>query len=101
MAEIRSVAEGARMGRRALTGGLGASAAEGGGCTDRAGPAQGDLGAVRRAMASGARARSVIHDLRRAMKIRRKGSDRGGGDERLRATLFLSVVVGSLELRLA
>jgi hypothetical protein len=35
------------------------------------------------------------------MKIRRKGSDRGGGDERLRATLFLSVVVGSLELRLA
>jgi hypothetical protein len=50
----------------------------GGERTDRAGPAIGDLGADRWARASGARARSVIRDLGRAMKIRRRGSDRGG-----------------------
>jgi hypothetical protein len=47
-AEIRSAAEGARGGRRALTGGPGASATEGGGGrTDRAGPVPGDAGADR------------------------------------------------------
>jgi hypothetical protein len=50
----------------------------GGGRTDRAGPVLGGLGADRWARASGARARSVIHDLGRAMKIGRRGSDRGG-----------------------
>jgi hypothetical protein len=52
----------------------------GGGRTDRAGPAPGGLGADRRARASGARARNVIRDLGRAMKIRRRGSDRGGAN---------------------
>jgi hypothetical protein len=50
----------------------------GGGRTDRVAPALGDLGADRRSRAPGARARSVIRELGRAMKIRQRGSDRGG-----------------------
>ena len=53
-AKIRSAGACARAGERALTGGPGASATEGG-RTDRAGPAPEDLGADRRARAHGAR----------------------------------------------
>jgi hypothetical protein len=40
--------------------------------------APGDLGIDRRARASGARARSIICELGRAMKIEWRGSDPGG-----------------------
>jgi hypothetical protein len=76
MAEIRSAIEGARTGGRALTGRLGGVSDRG--RTDRAGPTPGVASADRRARASGARARSGICDLGRAMKIRWRGSDRGG-----------------------
>jgi hypothetical protein len=49
--------------------------------------------------ASGARARNSIRDLGRAIKIRRRGSDRGS--EQLRAVPLLSVAVRSPELRQA
>jgi hypothetical protein len=48
------------------------------GRTDRAGPAPGDFGADRWARASGARAWIIIRDLGCAMKIGRRGLDRGG-----------------------
>jgi hypothetical protein len=105
-----------------LTGGPGASATEGG-RTDRAGPAQGDLGAGRQAKGTGracakqypwsgpcdqdrtegirgrpraqdARARSGTRRPGRAIRIGRRG-------ERLRAALLLSAVVRSPELRQA
>jgi hypothetical protein len=49
-----------------------------GGRTDRVAPVPGDLGADRRARASGACARSVIRELGHVMKIGQRGSDRGG-----------------------
>jgi hypothetical protein len=91
-AEIRSVAEGARVSERALTGDV---SDRGEGRTDRAGPAPGDTGTDRRAR--GARARSSICDLGHAIKIGRGESDRGV--EQLWAALLLSVVVRSPELR--
>jgi hypothetical protein len=48
----------------------------------------------------GARARSGIRHLGRAIKVGRRGSDRGGV-ERLRAVLFISMAVRSPELRQA
>jgi hypothetical protein len=77
-----------------LTGGPGGVSDRGGGCSDRAGPAPGDTGADRRAR--GARARSGIRDLGRAIKIGRGRSDQG--DERLWVALLLSAAVRSLEL---
>jgi hypothetical protein len=56
-----------------LIGGPGDVSDRGGGCTDRAGPAPGNTGADRRARASSARARIIIQDLGRAMKIERRG----------------------------
>jgi hypothetical protein len=67
MAEIRSAVEGARASGRALTGGPGSVSDRGGERADRAGPALEGLGTDRRARASGARARSVIRDLSRAI----------------------------------
>jgi hypothetical protein len=52
----------------------------GGKRTDRAGPTPGSLGANRWARASGTCARTIIRDLGRAMKIGRRGSDRGGAN---------------------
>jgi hypothetical protein len=49
--------------------------------------------------AQGVRARSGIRDLGRAIKIRRRGSDRGS--EQLRAAPLLSAAVKSPELRQA
>jgi hypothetical protein len=68
--------------------------------TDRAGPALGDLGADLRDRASGMRARSGIRDFGHAIKIGRRGADRGGVEQR-RATLFISAAVRSPELRQA
>jgi hypothetical protein len=48
------------VGGRALIGGPGGVSDRGGGRTDRAGPAPGDLGADRRARASGARVHEAL-----------------------------------------
>jgi hypothetical protein len=55
-AEVRSAAEGARAGGRALTGGPGGVSDRGGGRTDRSGLAPGHTGTDRRARTQGARA---------------------------------------------
>jgi hypothetical protein len=70
-AEIRSAAEGARAGGRALTGGPGASVTEGGALTKRA-QRQGTWALTGRPRAQGARAQSGTHDLGRAIRIGRR-----------------------------
>jgi hypothetical protein len=54
------VAEGARAGERALTGGARGISDRGGGRTDRVGPAPRDTGADRRSRVQGTRERSSI-----------------------------------------
>jgi hypothetical protein len=78
MVEIRSATEGARAGGRALTGGLGASATEGeGALTERAQRQR--TWALTGGPKRQARVREAVsRDLGRAMKIGRRGSDRGG-----------------------
>jgi hypothetical protein len=77
------------VGGRALTGGLGASATEGEGALTERAQRQGTRALTGGPGASGARARSDIRDLGRAIRIGRRGSDRGGV-ERLWAALLLS-----------
>jgi hypothetical protein len=60
------------------------------------GPALGNTGGDRRARGQGARVRSGIRDLGRAIKIGRGRLDQG--DERLWAALLLFAAVRSLEL---
>jgi hypothetical protein len=76
MTKIRSATEGARAGRRALTGGPGDVSGRGGGRTDRVGPALGNVGADRWA-------RSARHAC--AKRYPRSGlcdQDRTGGSDR-------------------
>jgi hypothetical protein len=78
MAEIRFASKGARGGGRALTGGPGVSVTEGGGALTELAQRQGTWALTGRARAQGARARSDTHGPGRAIRIGRRGSDRGG-----------------------
>ena len=100
MAEIRSAAESARVGGRALTGGPGGVSDRGGGRTDRAGPASWDMGADRRAKGA-VRACAKRYPRSGSCDQDRTGEIRPGRDERLQAALLLSVAVRSPELRQA
>jgi hypothetical protein len=93
------VAEGAR-GRASTDKQAKGVSGRGGGRTNRAGLELGDLGADRRARASGARARSSIPRSESCDEDRTEGIRPGRG-KRLRAALFLSEAVKSPELKLA
>jgi hypothetical protein len=77
MTEIRSTAEGACAGGRALTGGPGGVSDQGGGCTDRSAQRHGTRALTGRP-GRRARVREVVSlDLGHVIKIGRGRSDRG------------------------
>jgi hypothetical protein len=90
----------ARVGGRALTGWPGASATEGEGALTERAQHQGTRALTGGPGASGARARSRIRDLGRAIRIGWRGSGRGGV-ELLWAALLLFAAMRSPELRQA
>jgi hypothetical protein len=87
MAEIRSAAEGARVGGQALTGGTGSVNDRGGERADRAGPALEAKRTATRVRGGPSRSIKIGRGGVRTVRSRSDGENQTGKDERLRVAL--------------